>query len=81
MENEVITMKDSCKFCGREIHVEKYLTKREYSCGKCSEFCMKSCDKAKLCGTSWHKEPCISCVHNPYRINHKWNGKEWVRND
>lgn len=70
-----------CKFCGRDIHVEKYLSKSEYSCGKCSEHCMKNCKLASSCSTSWHKEPCVSCDKNPYRIKHTWDGERWVKND
>lgn len=74
-------MTGKCKFCGNDVHIEHYLHKNEYSCGKCSEYCMKYCEIASKCDTSWHKEPCTSCEHNPYRLNHTWNGKEWNKND
>ena len=74
-------MKYKCKFCGREIDVAKYLSQTEYTCGLCSAHCMKNCELASKTTTSWHREPCVSCEKNPYRIKHAWNGKEWERND
>lgn len=71
-----------CKFCGKEIHNGKYLNNRkEGSCGECGSYCMKKCEKASNTSMSWHKEPCVSCKHNPYRIKYKWDGKRWVKND
>lgn len=73
-------MKEHCKFCGKELNVEKYLTPQHTSCGECTSFCMKQCEIASKTTTSWHKEPCISCDRNPYKIRHKWNGERWVEN-
>lgn len=74
-------MADVCKFCGKEIKTGKYLSNSSRSCGECSSYCMKECPKASTTTMSWHKEPCVSCLHNPYRIAHKRGGKEWVKND
>lgn len=59
-------MKHICKFCGKEFSAAYYIGKKDYTCGKCSAFCMKECPTASQTTTSWHKEPCISCEHNPY---------------
>ena len=72
-------MESNCKFCGKKVSSEKYLSNPSRYCGECSSYCMKQCPKASLCSTSWHKEPCVSCEHNPYRIKHTWSGKEWIK--
>lgn len=70
-----------CKFCGKEITTEKYLNpESEKSCGKCTQYCMRECEIAKSTTTSWHKEPCTECEHNPYRMNHFFYGERWVKN-
>ena len=75
-------MKHICKLCGKEFSSGYYIYKESSpTCGLCSEYCMKKCKIASNTTTSWHSEPCISCTNNPYRIKHKWNGKEWVKND
>lgn len=37
-------------------------------------------NKCKLAssGVTWHKEPCVSCEHNPYRLRYEWNGERWI---
>ena len=32
---------------------------------------------------SWHKEPCISCEHNPYRKAYEYDGEKekWIKKD
>lgn len=73
--------KSICKFCGKPIKNAPHFLgdeSRQYSCGECSSFCMKQCPQSAKSGISWHKEPCVSCNHNPYKINHIWNGTEWV---
>lgn len=71
----------TCKFCGKEINVEKYIgdKNREHSCGECTKYCMTKCKEALNTNISWHKEPCVSCVHNPYKKTHKWNGECWIK--
>ncbi len=63
-----------CKFCGKKlVRDAKYLTKREEgNCYECVKYCMKMC-KLKGC-LSWHNEPCVSCNHNPYAKEYKWEG-------
>lgn len=72
-----------CKFCGKELFIERYKgdENREHSCGECERYCMTKCAIASNTRTSWHKEPCVSCKHNPYVISKfwKWNGEEWVK--
>lgn len=74
-------MKKTCKFCGKPIKVGQFLSNPKLSCGECSEYCMQKCPIASKSTTSWHTEPCVSCTHNPYKINHTWSGKEWMEND
>lgn len=62
-----------CKFCGGE--VSKYAMGE--TCGKCTAYCNQKCKKASTPGMSWHREPCISCKHNPYHLKHRWNGNRW----
>ncbi len=69
-----------CKFCGTEIQGQKYLTtKKEGSCPECTSYCMKQCSKAGSTTMSWHKEPCVSCEHNPYKKQYRWEGGKWVK--
>lgn len=75
-----MTMNHECKFCGKEFNVAYYIGKKMYTCGECSSYCMKHCEIASCTTTSWHKEPCVSCEHNPYHMQHTWDGKEWKRN-
>ena len=59
-----------CKFCGREVYTEKYLSASEkyISCGECTSYCMKKCELGKSGKVQgWHFEPCLSCVKNPYK--------------
>lgn len=72
-----------CKFCGKEIFIERYKgdEDKEYSCGECERYCMTKCAQASNTSTSWHTEPCVSCEHNPYKINHKWVDGKWVKNE
>lgn len=71
-----------CKFCGKPINVLKWIgDDREYHCGECVRYCMDKCELALNTNTSWHKEPCVSCEHNPYAIMHKWDGAQWVKNE
>ncbi len=73
-------METRCKFCGKKINGTHYLTPVEqHSCAECGSHCMKQCPEAAKCGTSWHKEPCVSCTHNPYQINYVWDGGQWVK--
>lgn len=58
-----------CKFCGREVHREKYLSanKDDVTCGQCTEYCTKKCNLGKSGKVQgWHFEPCINCQNNPY---------------
>ena len=73
--------KHLCKFCGKEFNSAYFLTESEHSCGECSSYCMKNCEIAKNTRSSWHKESCVSCKHNPYRKNYTWDGDRWIRND
>lgn len=69
-----------CKFCGKPINVLKWIgDDREYHCGECVCYCMDKCELALNSNTSWHKEPCVSCEHNPYKIMHKWDGEKWTK--
>ncbi len=71
-----------CKLCGAEIHnIENYVHSEHkgYTCGDCGSYCMKKCKLPAISLPSWHREPCVSCKHNPYHIQHKWDGKEWVK--
>lgn len=69
-----------CKFCGKPINVLKWIgDDREYHCGECVRYCMDKCELALNSNTSWHKEPCLSCEHNPYKIMHKWDGEKWTK--
>ena len=73
----------TCKFCGNPVSIQKFTgdEDREYDCGKCSQYCMQKCKEALKTTTSWHKEPCVSCKHNPYSINYRWDGEKWVKKD
>ncbi|MEE0900681.1 MAG: hypothetical protein UIM25_07265 [Bacteroidales bacterium] len=58
-----------CKFCGKEVHTEKYLSvnEKDISCGECTSYCMKTCELGKSGKVQgWHFEPCLSCKNNPY---------------
>jgi hypothetical protein len=59
-----------CKFCGREVHREKYLSanKKDITCGECTSYCMKKCELGNS-GKSqgWNFEPCLTCDKNPYK--------------
>lgn len=72
-----------CKFCGKEINQEKYINaeRTEVGCSACGLYCMNNCKEALKSSTSWHTEPCVSCEHNPYKINHKWVDGKWVKNE
>ena len=65
---------DRCAFCGGE-RVGNGDWKH---CPTCGKYCMTKC-KIASSGVTWHKEPCISCEHNPYRLKHRWNGNKWER--
>ena len=59
-----------CKFCGKEVHTEKYLhqSKDDVSCGECASYCTKKCELGKSGKVQgWHFEPCLSCDKNPYK--------------
>lgn len=73
-------MNHECKFCGKEFKAAYYISKKVHTCGECSSYCMKQCEIASCTTTSWHKEPCVSCEHNPYHMRHTWDGKEWKKN-
>ena len=78
-----LKMSKICKLCGAAIkNTATYLNSdgRKYTCGECGSYCMNKCEIASRTTTSWHREPCVSCEHNPYRIQHTWDGKEWVKN-
>lgn len=67
-----------CKFCGREVLKEKYLSEKEtdITCGECTSYCMKKCElgkSGKIQG--WHFEPCLSCENNPYK---KYNKEDYI---
>jgi hypothetical protein len=74
-------MKHECKFCGKLFSTAHYIGKKDYSCGECTAHCMTMCTTASATTTSWHKEPCVACELNPYKLRHTWNGKEWVKID
>lgn len=74
-------MTHECKFCGKRFNAAYFISKKEYTCGECSAYCMKKCPLASSTTMSWHREPCVSCEHNPYKLRHTWNRKEWVKND
>lgn len=59
-----------CKFCGAEFTTEKYTAPAPggRSCGKCTQYCMRECEKVKTAILSWHAEPCLSCDKNPYKF-------------
>ncbi len=63
-----------CKFCGKPIN-----SSGTESCTDCTRYCMSKCKEALNTNTSWHSEPCVSCKHNPYAIQHKWNGEKWIK--
>lgn len=63
-----------CKFCGKRIN-----TSGTENCTECTRYCMSKCQTALNTSTSWHSEPCVSCKHNPYAIQHKWDGTKWVK--
>ena len=59
-----------CKFCGREVHTEKYLSasEKDITCGECTVYCTKKCEIGKSGKVQgWHFEPCLSCDKNPYK--------------
>lgn len=63
----------ACKFCGGTLN-----GRGEWSaCPTCGKYCRGKCPIASS-GVTWHKEPCISCEHNPYRLRHIWDGEKWV---
>lgn len=66
-----------CKFCGKEIPIEKYLHTPEFGiCANCSSYCHKKCELGKSGSVQgWHFEPCLSCEKNPY----KWGLKNELR--
>jgi len=67
--------RDTCKFCGGP----KSAGSGDWrSCPTCGMYCMKKCPIASS-GVTWHKPPCITCEHNPYKIRHVWNGERWER--
>lgn len=73
----------NCKFCGKEINSQKFITDNEsYACNECEAYCMSKCKEALKVTTNWHTEPCVSCKHNPYVVSQlwKWNGMGWVKN-
>lgn len=74
-------MKYKCKFCGAEVHREKYLhvNENDITCGICTSYCMKKCDLVKN-GTarSWYEEPCLSCDQNPY---YKYNKRHLIKKE
>ncbi len=77
-------MKCTCKFCGKEFSAPEFIVLKydnNRSCGECTTYCMRECEIAGRTTMSWHKEPCVSCKHNPYRSKHTWNGKKWIEND
>ena len=49
-----------CKFCGSVVNTG------HASCKECTQYCMTKCKIASNTTTSWHKEPCTKCAHNPY---------------
>lgn len=60
-----------CKFCGREVQTEKYLStnKEDITCGECTTYCMKKCKLGKSGKVQgWHFEPCLTCNKNPYKL-------------
>lgn len=62
-----------CKFCGGPLSAGSGEWKH---CPTCGDYCMKKC-KLAATGVTWHKEPCVSCEHNPYRLRHMWDGEKW----
>lgn len=72
-----------CKFCGKELNDKERYLRRESddgSCVECTSYCMKICEKASSI-KGWNFEPCISCNHNPYKLQHTWNGRKWIQNE
>lgn len=71
---------DKCKFCGKPINRLKWSGEcNGEHCGECVRYCMDKCELAYKSSTSWHKEPCVNCEYNPYKILHKWDGEKWVK--
>ena len=66
-----------CKFCGNEI--ENTVRDGTENCYNCVKHCMNQCEIASNPNTSWHKEPCIKCMNNPYKMLWKWDGEKWER--
>lgn len=65
--------KQICKFCGKP----KSAGQGDWRhCPTCGVYCMRKCELAST-GVTWHKEPCVSCEHNPYRLRYRWNGEKW----
>lgn len=70
----------NCKFCGAEIN--RVIVVGFDSCPRCGDYCNRKCEIASAStNVSWHKEPCISCEHNPYHKRYRWNGERWERKD
>ena len=63
---------NTCKFCGGPLAGNGDWK----HCPTCGKYCMCKCEGAAD-GRNWHKEPCITCEHNPYRIRHIWDGERW----
>ena len=62
-----------CKFCGGKLN-----GRGDWSaCPTCGSYCMNKCPIASS-GVTWHKEPCISCEHNPYKLRYLWDGEKWA---
>lgn len=68
---------ETCKFCGKPLVGERADWKY---CQTCGNYCMKKC-KLAASGVTWHKEPCVSCENNPYRLRHVWDGEKWTKED
>lgn len=69
-----------CKFCGKEIKNIPVLKSTEpTSCPECNSYCNRKCKKHGTQTLSWHKEPCVSCDHNPYRKMHVFEDGRWKK--
>lgn len=65
----------TCKFCGGPLN-----GRGEWAaCPMCAKYCNIKCLIASS-GVTWHKEPCVSCEHNPYQLHHTWDGRRWRKN-
>lgn len=70
----------NCKFCGAEIkNVPAFKHTKPTSCPDCNGYCNQKCEKSRAQMLSWHKEPCVSCEHNPYRKAYKYDGEKWTK--